>query len=102
MGVGESEPDGNRVLIAQSRSNQDHLEKVIYVKGLFLGVAAFVISAILYIVVLFAVMMRRYPPPPGGEVGLDLHRAVVLSPSFWVVTLLAFALAFYWAFRRAA
>jgi hypothetical protein len=93
--------DGRGVLIAKSRSNRDHLEKVIYIKSLFLGIVAFVASAILYITILFVTMMRRYRPPPGTEIGLDL-RAVVLSPSFWLVTLLAFALAFYWEFRRAA
>ena len=41
----------------------------------------------------------KYPPPPGGEVSFDL-RVLVNSPLFWLVALAAFALGFYWEFRR--
>ena len=46
------------------------------------------------------VLMRKYPPPPGAEVAFDL-RALVNGPFSWLIAVAAFALGFYWEFRRA-
>ena len=38
----------------------------------------------------------------GAEVSLDLRSIINHEPSFWLVAFLAFALGFYWEFRRAS
>jgi hypothetical protein len=70
---------------------------MLYVKSVFFGVLAFVASAILYIVILYF-LQRPHSVPPGTEVSLDLR--AVLTPLFWLITLAAFALAFYWGLRK--
>jgi hypothetical protein len=74
---------------------------MIYIKSMLVGALTFVASAIAYLIVLSAVLMRTYTPPPGSEVGISLG-AVVFRPSFWLIAWLAFAVGFYWEFRRAS
>ena len=75
---------------------------MIYIKSILIGVVALFSATILYFVILIAVLMRRYPPPPGGEVSLDLRSIINHEPLFWAIAFLAFALGFYWEFRRAS
>jgi hypothetical protein len=78
---------------------------MIYIKSLLIGVVALFATMIVYLVILIAVLLRRYPPPPlppGAEVSFDLRSFINHSTSFWLVALLAFALGFYWEFRRAS
>jgi hypothetical protein len=49
-----------------------------------------------------SVQLRLHPPPPGAEVSFDLRSFINHEPSFWLIAFLAFALGFYWEFRRAA
>ena len=81
-----------------------------YIKSMLVGALTFVASAIAYLIVLSAVLMRTplspnvvdvHTPPPGSEVGINLG-AVVFRPSFWLIAWLAFAVGFYWEFRRAS
>jgi hypothetical protein len=53
------------------------------------------------LIVLSAMLMRTYTPPPGSAVFIKLG-AVVWRPSFWLIAWLAFAVGFYWEFRRAS
>jgi len=75
---------------------------MIYIKSIVIGVVALFSATIVYFVILIAVLMRRNPPPPGAEVSLDLRSIINHEPSFWLAAFLAFALGFYWEFRRAA
>jgi hypothetical protein len=75
---------------------------MIYIKSLLIGVVALFTAMIVYVVILISVQLRLHPPPPGAEVSFDLRSFINHSTSFWLVALLAFALGFYWEFRRAA
>jgi len=73
---------------------------MIYIKSIVVGIVTLFAATIVYVVCTTSVFMRRYQPPPGGEVSFDL-RALVYSQLFWLIALAAFALGFYWEFRRA-
>jgi hypothetical protein len=92
-----------------------------YIKSTFVGLFTFVIATIAYVLIATAVFLRRHPVspgtvgiryfparkldvflrrvPPGTEVGFDL-RALVANPIYWLIAIAAFALGFYWQFRR--
>ena len=74
---------------------------MIYIKSLLIGVVALFATMIVYVVILISVLLRLHPPPPGAEVAFDL-RSMINGPSFWLIALFAFALCFYWEFRRAS
>jgi hypothetical protein len=74
---------------------------MIYIKSLLIGVVALFVTTIVYVVILISVLLRLHPPPPGAKVGFDLL-SILDRPSFWLVMLLAFAVGFYWQFRRAS
>jgi hypothetical protein len=71
-----------------------------YIKSTLVGIFTFFIATIAYIVIFPVVFIRMYPPPPGVHVGIDL-RVFFGNPLFWLIALAAFALGFYWEFRRA-
>jgi hypothetical protein len=74
---------------------------VIFVKSVLAGVGALFIAAVLYFYIYYASVIRpRLPKELHGMVGLDVR--IFLGPFFWVIALLAFAIAFYWEFRRAS
>ena len=78
---------------------------MIYVKSVLIAVLALCSATIVYLVILIAVLVRRYPlppAPPGGHISLDLRSIITHEPSFWLVAVLAFAIGFYWEFRRAS
>jgi len=74
---------------------------MLYVKCVFAGVGALIVTSILYMFGLYFFAIRPTLPkvPPGTSVGIDIR--VFFGPLFWVVTIVAFAAAFYWTFRRA-
>ena len=74
---------------------------MIYIKSLLIGVVALFATMIVYIVILISVLLRLHPPPPGAHVAFDL-RSMINGLSFWLIALFAFALGFYWEFRRAS
>jgi hypothetical protein len=74
---------------------------VIYVKSVLAGIAALLIVAVLYFYIYYAFVIRpRLPKEFDGMVGLDVR--IFLGPFFWLIALLAFAIGFYWEFRRAS
>ena len=75
---------------------------MVYVKSLLAGIAALLIASVLYFYIYYAVLIRPTLPkvPPGTAVGLDVR--VFNLPFFSLIALLAFAIGFYWEFRRAA
>jgi hypothetical protein len=75
---------------------------VVYVKSVVAGVAALFVASVLYFYIYYAVVIRPRLPklPPGTGVGLDVR--VFDLPFFGLIALLAFAIGFYWEFRRAS
>lgn len=76
---------------------------MIYLKSLFAGVAALLVALVLYFHIYDVFWIRPTLPkiPPGTSIGMDI-RIFIERPLFWLILLLAFAIAFYWEFRRAS
>jgi hypothetical protein len=84
------------VRLAQSKTTQ----AMVYIKSTLVGILALFVATIVYVVSLAYVFLRKYPPPPGTHVGINL--LVLLDrPLYWLIAVAAFALGFYWEFRRA-
>ena len=74
---------------------------MIYVKSALAGVAALFIASVLYFYIYYAFVIRpTLPKELHGMVGLDVR--VFNLPLLCLIALLAFAIAFYWEFRRAS
>ena len=76
---------------------------MMYVKSVLAGVAALVVASVLYFYIYYAFLIRPRLPkaPPGTLVGVNV-RTVFGQPLFMLIEFFAFALAFYWEFRRAS
>ena len=72
---------------------------MIYIKSIVVGLAALFAATSVYLVIWISVLN---PPPEGVEVGIDFRSIINRTPSFWIVAVLAFALGFYWEYRRAS
>ena len=71
-----------------------------FLKSMFVGIVTFLIATIAYVPIAIAVHLRSHPMPPGPvEVGFDL-RWLVINPLYWLIAIAAFAVGFYWSFRR--
>jgi hypothetical protein len=71
-----------------------------YIKGTVVGLFTWFIATIGYVVIFPVVFLRMYPPPPGvANVGFDV-RVFFSNPVYWFIATAAFALGFYWQFRR--
>jgi hypothetical protein len=70
-----------------------------FLKSTFVGIVTFLLATIAYVFIATAVFLRRHPIPPGEEVGFDL-RSLIANPLYWLIAIAAFALGFYWQFRR--
>jgi hypothetical protein len=68
-------------------------------KSTLIGFAALIVAVIAYLIILISILSRTIAAPPGSEVSFDLSR-VLGRASFWLVAFAAFALGFYWEFRR--
>ena len=75
---------------------------MIYIKSVLAGVAALFVASVLYFYIYYAFLIRPTLPklPPGTGVGLDVR--VFDLPLFCVIAAIAFAIGFYWEFRRAS
>jgi predicted lysophospholipase L1 biosynthesis ABC-type transport system permease subunit len=71
-----------------------------YIKSTLVGSIALFIATIVYVACAAYLALRNFTPPPGTEVALALG-PILLRPSFWITAVAAFALGFYWEFRRA-
>ena len=76
---------------------------MMYVKSVLAGVAAIFMASVLYFYIYYAFLIRPRLPkaPPGTLVGVNV-RTIFGQPLFLLIALFAFALAFYWEFRRAS
>ena len=74
---------------------------VIYVKSVLAGVPALLIASVLYFYIYYALLIQpRLPKELHGMVGLDVR--VFKLPLLCLIALLAFAIGFFWEFRRAS
>ena len=75
---------------------------MIYLKSVLAGVAALFIASVLYFYLYYTFLIRPTLPklPPGTGVGIDIF--VFNVPLLCLIALLAFAIGFYWEFRRAS
>ena len=70
-------------------------------RSTFVGIVALLIATIVYLLIAPAVFLRMHPPPPGiTEVGFDLG-SLITKPLYWLISIVAFGVGFYWSFRRA-
>jgi len=77
---------------------------MLYVKSILAGLVTLFLSALLFIAVqLFRVLRiaREEMAMTSGEVGIDVV-SLFKSPRSWIVALIAFAIGFWWQFRRAS
>jgi len=69
-------------------------------RSTFVGIVALLIATIVYLLIAPAVFLRMHPPPPGiTEVGFDLS-SLITNPLYWLISIVAFGVGFYWSFRR--
>jgi hypothetical protein len=73
---------------------------MVYVKSVLGGIVVLFVACVLFVFAYAWVVASRMERPPGMAVGLDV-RAVFARPFLWLIALLAFAIGFYWEFRRA-
>jgi uncharacterized membrane protein len=74
--------------------------EMLYIKSAAVGLVMVVAATIVYVVAATTIFLRSHTPPPGAEVSFDL-RSFSHSVIFWVIAIAAFAVGFYWEFRRA-
>jgi hypothetical protein len=77
---------------------------MLYVKSILAGLVTLFLSALLFIAIqLFRLLRiaREEMGMTGGEVGIDVI-SLFKSPRSWIVALIAFAVGFWWQFRRAS
>ena len=75
---------------------------MIYIKSVSAGIAALLVASVLYFGIYYAFLIRPELPkvPAGTAIGLDVR--IFNLPFFCLIALLAFAIGFYWEFRRAS
>ena len=73
---------------------------MIYVKSILAGMAAFILCAILAVVLSSIVL--NWGAPSGTVIGIDPIGILRSRWGYQLLSLLAFGLGFYWEFRRAS
>ena len=74
--------------------------RMAFIKSFVVGIMALVVAVILFVWIYFAVLIRP-KLHRGGLVGID-PRSFLRSVQSWLVAIVAFAVGFYWEFRRAS
>ena len=74
---------------------------MILVKSILAGLVALILTAIVLLVGAVVVLMVRFKPRHGQTIGIDPVGIVVSFPLLWIIAVIAFALGFYWEYRRA-
>jgi hypothetical protein len=68
-----------------------------YIKSILVGFLAVLVVGIGSLIISSVVINRS--SPPGHSIGID-PTGLAKKLYFWIVVLLAFAIGFYWQFRR--
>jgi len=71
-----------------------------FVKSVLAGIVVLFVACVLSVFAYAWVVLSK-AQAASTAVGLDV-RAVFARPFFWLIAILAFAIGFYWEFRRAA
>jgi len=74
---------------------------VIYIKSTLVGIVLLFIATVVYIICAAYLALRNFTPPPGVVEVSFVVGSIFSRPSYWLIVLGAFALGFYWEFRRA-
>ena len=72
---------------------------MIYIKSILVGIVTLFVATVVYVVCAMLVFMVQYQPPSGGMIALSLP-ALLTRALYWFIALAAFALGFYWEWRR--
>jgi chromate transport protein ChrA len=74
-----------------------------YVKSVLTGLSALFLAAFVFTVIQFyrVLQIARRENPGAAEVGVDIV-ALFKTPRFWIIVVLAFALGFWWQYRKAS
>jgi len=76
------------------------LLRMVYLKSTLVGIVIFFIATVGYIIGAAYLAIRNITPPPGAEVSFVVG-SIFSRSSYWLAAIAAFALGFYWEFRRA-
>ena len=76
---------------------------MIYVKSILVGIAALMVSSILFVIVLAVILFAPWRRPESGGIGaVSIGIGPVSWIALWIVAVLIFAAGFWWEFRRAS
>jgi hypothetical protein len=73
---------------------------MIYIKSTLVGIATLFVATIAYIICAAYLDLRNFTLPPGTVEVSFMVGSIFYRPSYWLIGLGAFALGFYWEFRR--
>jgi hypothetical protein len=69
------------------------------IKAAFVGVLTVFAATVVYIPSAVFVFLRKHPLPPDVHVSVNVVSLIHL-PVYWLIAIAAFAIGFYWQFRR--
>ena len=72
---------------------------MIYLKSVLMGMAALIVSLILYVAISVLPLVAQWRGSGSGGIGI-VSTNVTIGPVFWIVAALIFAAGFSWQFRR--
>ena len=70
---------------------------MIYLKSILMGMAALIVSLILYVAMSVLPLVAQWRDSGSGGIGIV---SATIGPVFWIVAALIFAAGFWWQFRR--
>jgi uncharacterized membrane protein len=72
---------------------------MIYLKSVLVGMAALIVSLILYVAISVLPLVAQWRDSGSGGIGI-VSTNFTIGPVFWIVAALIFAAGFWWQFRR--
>jgi hypothetical protein len=72
---------------------------MIYLKSVLMGIAALIVSLILYVAISVLPLVAQWRDSGSGGIGI-VSANITIGPVFWIVAALIFAAGFWWQFRR--
>jgi hypothetical protein len=76
---------------------------MIYFKSILMGVAALLVSLILFVAISLLPLLAQWRDSRSGSGGVGITtRFITIGPIFWIIAALIFAAGFWWQFQRAS